>query len=207
MPSPVTSASGQAAAAKINLTAADLPGYTATPSDQTEADDSEQEKASDACIGASPTEPVAKFASDDFDKGTDVPSIQFASNVSFSADAATTKSDLAAYSSDKASTCLSTFAADIFKSLGEGSAITFATPEVTKLTPTATGVDGAFGYSITAAATAQGAKIPFTIEILGAGKGRTQLSLTAFAIGTSVPAAQRDELFATLLMRTSENAL
>ena len=33
------------------------------------------------------------------------------------------------------------------------------------------------------------------------------LSLTAVAVGTSVPAAQRDELFATLVKRTSENAL
>lgn len=203
----MTSASGQAAAGKINLAAADLPGYAATPPDETVAESDAQEDAADACIGASTTEPVAKFASDDFAKGVDLPLVQFASEVSFSADATTTKSDLAAYSSDKAGNCLTTFAADVFKTIGKGSGIRFATPEVKKLTPTATGVDGAFGYSITATATAQGQKIPFTIEILGAGKSRTQLTLTAFAVGTSVPAEQRDALFATLQQRTSANAL
>ena len=207
VPSPVAPASAQTAAGKINLTAADLPGYTATPADEKVAESDAAQAAADVCVGVSPAEPVAKFASDDFAKGPDLPSVQLATTVSFAVEAATTKADLAAFSSDKTTTCLATFAADVSKTIGEDSGITFGTPEVTKLTPTATGVDGAFGYSVSTSATAQGKTFPFTIEILGAGKGRTRLTLTAIAVGGSVPAAERDALFTTLVQRTSANAL
>ena len=205
-PSPVTAASGQAAAEKINLRAADLPGYTATPATKEDKADA-QEKASQACIGASTGEPVAEFSSDDFEKGAALPSVQFASKVSFRDDAATVRSDLAAFSSEKASGCLSTFAAQIFAGVNPTSGITFAAPEVTKMTPAAAGVDGAFGYSIKTIATAKGQKVPFVIEFLGASKGRTKLTLSVFAVGGPVPAAERDILFATLMQRTSANAL
>lgn len=205
-PAPLTTPGTTTAASKINLTAADLPGYTASPPDETQ--DAATEAAEDAftrCVGASTAEPVADFSSDDFTKGEQLPAVNVSSEVAFVADPAQVKQDLQAFASDKANDCIATF---VQQAIGEGEeGLTFTAPEVSRLTPTAQGVDGAFGFRVVLEAQAEGQTIPFTFDLLAYGKARTEVTLLVLGVGTSVPEAERDALFAKLVERGTANAL
>jgi hypothetical protein len=205
-PAPLTSPATTAAAAKINLTAADLPGFKASPADNSkDSAETKAEKGFDRCVGASTADPAADVTSDDFNKGTGLPMLTISSDVSFVTDPAVVKSDLAAFKGAKASGCVSTFFAEAVGQAASG--VKFATPTVTPLSPAAPGGDGTFGFRVTSSASAGGQSIPVTFDILAFGKGRTEVSLNVIAVGTTVPDAQRDALFAKLVQRAGTNAL
>jgi Ca2+/Na+ antiporter len=98
-----------------------------------------------------------------------------------------------------------TFFQDIVTAQADG--VEFEEPKVSRLTPTATGADGSFGFRVTTAVTAEGQSIPFTLDLLAFGKDRTTVGLSVFGVGTSVPEAERDALFAKLVERGTANAL
>jgi hypothetical protein len=205
-PGPLTTPEASSAASEINLTPADLPGYTATPPDETTSTATEAaEDSLGTCVGASTAEPVADFASDDYAKGTDLPALNVSSNVNFVADPGQVTKDIAAFSAPKAEGCVATFFKDVISSSGDG--LEFDEPKVTRLTPSAPGTDGAFGFRVETAAQAEGQTIPFTLDLLAFGKARTSVGLIVFGVGTSVPEAERDALFAKLVERGSANAL
>ena len=202
-PAPLTSPDATAAAGKINLQTGDLPGYTVSPPDEPDTEEKQAEVAFAQCVGATFIDPFATISSDNFTKG-ELPSVEVASEVSFVDDAGKVKQDLAAFSSDKTPGCVTTF----FKTaLGTEEGVTFSEPQVTQLTPQAEGVDGAFGLRLTSSAEAEGQRIPFTFDLLGYGKGRTEVTLLAFGVGTSLQETERDALFATLVERGRDNAL
>ena len=205
-PGPVTSADASAAATKINLTAADLSGYTATPPDETtQAGTEAAEDALATCVGATTTDPVADFSSDDFTKGMELPALTVSSSATFSKDAAEVKQDIEAFNGPKAESCVVTFFKDVLTASAEG--LPFEEPKVTRLTPTAPGTDGSFGFRITTSAEAEGQKIPFTFDLLAFGKARTGVALSVFGVGTGLAEGERDALFAKLVERGTANAL
>ncbi len=204
----ITEQSAEAAADKINLQAADLPGFQAVPSDDTdskELDKLEDEMAK--CLGASTEDPLQEVVSDDFAKGSQLPALLASSSVAFVDDPERVRQDVAALKSDKGPDCLATFTKRIFTQAAGGAGVKFSDPAVEELTPAgAPGVE-TFGFTVTSKAQAQGQSVPFTLTLLGAGTQRTETSLFMLGVGTEVPADQRDALFAKLVERTSANAL
>ncbi|MDT7571925.1 MAG: hypothetical protein QOE05_2099 [Actinomycetota bacterium] len=207
-PAPLTSPSTAAAAAKINLQAADLPGFKATPADDSSDDDAEEKKAEEElakCVGATKVDADATYSSDDFSKGESLPSLTISSEVDFNTDAEVVKKDLAGFQSDKATSCLQKFVREALASATEGA--TLIAPTVTRLTPPATGTDATFGFHMATGVAAGGQKIPISFDILGLAKDRTEVTLLMVGAGTAVPEAQRDALFAKLAARAEANAL
>lgn len=193
-------AAGAAAAAAINLKAADLPaGFTPTPADETAADEDASDAQLATCVGIPDTQPVTEVPSDDFTKGQDLPTLTYSSSVEVFADPTVVRTELAAFQGDELGPCLSKLFAKEIASGADG--VTFSKPVVTRLTPAATGTDGAFGVKVTTTGKADGQSIPFTFEVLGYAKGRTEVTLTVLAAGTRTVDAERDALFATLVDR------
>jgi hypothetical protein len=206
-PSPLSSPATAAVATKINLQAADLPGYKATPSDPSSAKDAEEKKAEAGlakCVGAPNVDAAADYSSDDFSKGDALPSVTISSQVSFN-DAETVAKDLAGFQSAKAPACLQKFVGQVLATATEGA--TLVPPTVTRLTPPSTGSDASFGFRMATGVEGGGQKIPITFDILGLAKGRTEVTLLLVGAGTGIPDAQRDALFATLAKRMDANAL
>ena len=204
----ITKQSAQAAADKINLQAADLPGFSAAPPENTDSKELEKlENDLAKCLGASTEDPLQEIASDDFTKGSELPVLVVSSGVSFVDDPERVRQDLAALEGDKARDCLAKFTKKTFTQAAGGAGVTFSDPEVEELSPAgAAGVE-TFGFTVTSKAQAQGESVPFTLTLLGAGKQRTETSLFMLGVGTEVPAGQRDALFAKLVERTSASAL
>lgn len=204
----ITQQSAEAAAGKINLQAADLPGFTATPAEDTDreaVDELEDEMAE--CLGTSTEDPVQEVASDDFTKGAELPALFASSAVAFVDDPERVRQDVAALESDKAPDCIATFTRKVFAQTAGGSGVKVARPEVEELSPPgAAGVE-TFGFTVTSELRAQGQSVPVTFSLLGAGTKRTESSLIMLGLGTDVPEEQRDALFAKLVERTSANAL
>lgn len=202
-PAPADSA---AAAAKINLTPADLPGFVPPPPEQVRAtgrSSVEQELA--RCLGGSTQRPVAYSSSGTFvdpDGGTRV-----SSAVAVLADPAQVEQDVASFSGEASTRCLGAFMTDLVKAGAGQAAGAFAPPGVTRVMLSGPGADGAYGVRLTTDASVSGQRVPFTVDLLGVGKGRIRTTLLAGGVGTGLPDDQRSDLFAKLVERTVANPL
>jgi hypothetical protein len=198
---------GPAAAAKINLQTDDLPaGFTTSPAaDGESAEDEAAEKELSACVGQPFAESLVSEVSDDFAKGAEGPVLEYASQVEFYADETVVAADLLVYQGDKIGECLSRQFTKEIKANAEG--VKFSPIVVTRLTPVAEGADGAFGLRFSTKGTSQGQSIPFTFDVLGFAKDRTEVSLTVAAFGAKPNDVERDALFAKLVERGVANAL
>ena len=207
-PSPVdVKAAGVAAAGKINLQTDDLPaGFRTSPaSDAASAENAKAEKEIATCIGIPYVQPAVSEPSDDFVKGADFPTLQYGSKVDFYTEKAAVAADLAAVQGEKAAGC---FAKQFKKELTAGAAgVTFTPVVTTRFTPVAAGSDGAFGLRFTSTGKVSGQSIPFTLDILGFVKDRTEVTLAVIAAGAKTNDAERDALFAKLVERGVANAL
>lgn len=201
-----------AAAAAINLKAADLPGFKAEPDDGPDDSDTKaQEKALAQCVGVtedSDADEIVDESSDDFSKGEAPAVVSLSSSVTVVKSTARAKADLRAYQSPKATDCVKTFVGEVFKAqLGATVGVTLGDVVVRALHPAAAGTDGAFGYQISAKVSAQGFSIPFALSIEGVLKGHTELSLTAFSLGTPMSEAERAAVLAVLVTRLKASAV
>jgi hypothetical protein len=204
-PAALSSPETSAAAAKINLVAADLPGFKASPADDEEdAQEKQAEKELAKCVGAPNAESDSNFSSDDFTQGQGLPSLTVSSEVAFEADPAEVKQDSAAFKSAKAPACLQAYLRKAIAAGAQGA--TLNTPAITRLNPAAAG-DATYGFRMVTGVDTGGQKIPITFDLLGVAKGRTEVTLSFACVGAALPEAQRDALFAKLAARTEANAL
>lgn len=204
---PPSKAAAASAGAAINLAASDLPsGYKGAPHDDS-ADTKAQTAAFIACTGASNVESdtIADLNSPDFSKGAQLNMKQVSSDVQIVKSASQARSDLRAYNGDKTKGCLSTFITKLLTKAAGGA--TFSAPTITKLTPHADGIEGAFGYQVNLSASAAGLTIPFEIAIEGLLVKHSEVSLTVLSIGGPFPTADRDALFAKLAARSVKSAV
>ena len=204
-PAAPTVAAAQAAAAAINLTSADVPGYTGTPH-QTTAQEDTLDSGFALCLGANEpkTSHVAQVSSEDFAGGSRVQSKQVSSTVSVSASRAQAQHDLAADRGSRATGCLQTYVQEI---LSEQQLTSVGSPTVSPVTVAADGSDGAFGYEVTLTITSGPARYPLDIVFEGAVRNNTGVVLHVSAIGRPFPVAERESLFATLLRRLGAAAV
>ena len=201
-----------AAAAAINLKAADMPGYKAEPADDSsDTSTDKEEKQLGVCVGIadmSDANDVVDESSDDFSKGEEPNTLTVSSSVTVAKSASQAKADLKAFQSDKATDCMKTFVNDVFKAqVGESAGVTFGDVSVSALRPSASGTDGSFGYLVNASVSAQGVSFPFSMSIEGALKNHTELTMMTFSIGTPLSVSERDALWSKLIDRLKASAV
>lgn len=205
---PVSVPEAAAAAAKINLTATDLPAFTARPTEPSRAPGRSTIDAELArCLGASTDEPAAYGSSDTFAGGPDG-GLKITSAVTTLPDPAQVAKDVAAFSGPASIRCLSAYLTDVVKSGAGQAAAAFSPPGVTRVMLTSPGVDSVYGVRLTTdSTTASGQRIVFTIDLLGIAKGRTKTTMVAGGVGTGIPDDQRAALFGQLVERTVASGL
>jgi hypothetical protein len=207
---PPTKAEADAAAAAINLTAADIPAdYKAAAHTSTTEGDAEN-TAFVACIGATPphTDEVTDVYSQEFTKGAAVESTQVSSEVAVVSSAKTANTDAKAFTGSKTKGCIETFVTKLLASTTKDTpGVTFGKPAVTSLDIGKAGLDAAFGYSVAISASAAGQQFPFEVTLIGLLKKHTEVSFTVFSIGPSLAAAERQALVEKLRERIKKSAV
>lgn len=203
----ITPAVASAAAAAINLTAADVPGFTSSPPSPKTTKDRLASTALAACYGGvDPATNVADLHSDDFSRGGGLALQRIATSVSFVRTLAEAHQDLAAASGPSASGCLRNYL-DQAVTAGAGTTITLVSSAISALPTKAPGTDGAFGYRLTVHATSSGLSFAFYLDLLACLKGRTEVSLMTLGINSPFPPADRDRLWQAVVSRAASKAV
>lgn len=199
-----SAAKATAAANAINLTAADLPGYTSTPN-PTRSNALDQQLS--ACAGTSaPSTDIVNINSPSFARGSGLQQQTVASNVSVKPTDAIVRSDLAALRSSKAQDCLRKLIPGALSS-SANAGVHFGAVQVTPVPVSVGGADGGFGYRIVVTATAAGQPFSVIVDEFGASAGREEISLNDFAIAKPVAPALEQRLFALLATRAGGHRL
>jgi hypothetical protein len=186
----------------VNLTSADVPGFTATEKhskDSTSEKRLEHQMLSCAGIGGS-TETVLEEGSKDFKLKRRILDFGVSSEVAVQSSAAAAQKGLAAIRSAHVRGCFSNYLQQIFK----GEQTKDATPGRVTIqagTPPAPGMDGSFGWRVTATFLVRGLKVPIYLDFLGFVDGPSQVTLLSSGVLEPFPAAVQQHLFALLLAR------
>jgi hypothetical protein len=204
----LTQAQARAFVNAVNLTAADLPGFTR--SREPHQPTSEAEKGLEhqllSCIGAGAVgaggHPVAQGSSGDFrHRGTGY-DVGVSSEVSVGAGSGSGAADLARLRSSRARACLGRFLAQLFKGKHYyGATVTHVS--IVQGSPPAPGTTGGFGWRVTALIDVRGVRLPYYMDILGFLYGPTEVSLLSTGLPVPLPATIQERLFALLLTRAT----
>jgi hypothetical protein len=186
----------------VNLTPADVPGFAAT---EKHSKDSSSEKRLEhqmlSCAGIGGTsKTVLEEGSKDFKLKRQILDLSVSSEVSVQPSAADAQKGLAAIRSAHVRGCFSKYLQQIF----QGEQTKSATPGPVTIqagTPPAPGVDGSFGWRVTATFLVRGVKVPIYLDFLGFVDGPSQVTLLSSGLLEPFPAAVQQHLFALLLAR------
>jgi hypothetical protein len=202
----------------VNLTAEDVPGFTAKTK---HASDSAREKKIGRelaqCTGATglssgeqslPGEgkALADESSKDFELKHGVIDFSVSSGVSVQSSAAGARKGLQAIRSAHVRKCFSHYLQLLFA----GQHVQGATPGPVSIqsgTPPAPGTSGGFGWRITASFTIRGIKVPIYLDFLGFVDGPAEVTLLSSGLLRPFPAEVQQHLFATLLARAKAHKL
>jgi len=191
----------------VNLTPADVPGFTVTPREPETAVGKGLEREMVSCAGAlSSNEKLVEVSSEKFQRGHEMPEVDVSSEVSFARTPALAIRELEALRSAQARACVSRYIDRYFK--GEefrGASISPVT--ITSSTPSAPGTTGSFGWQISLTITARRVQIPFYIDILGFVYGQAQVSLFSTGVPAPLPSGIQQRLFSLLLERAKAHRL
>jgi hypothetical protein len=202
----------------VNLTAEDVPGFTAKTK---QSSDSAREKKLGRelaqCTGATvlpsgegnfPGEgkSVADESSKDFELKHGVIDFSVSSGVSVQSSAAGARKGLQAIRSAHVRKCFSHYLQLLFA----GQHVQGATPGPVSIQtgiPPAPGTSGGFGWRITASFTIRGIKVPLYLDFLGFVDGPAEVTLLSSGLIRPFPAEVQQHLFATLLARAKAHKL
>jgi hypothetical protein len=201
----LTLAQARHVAAAINLTSADLPGYTAKRNATTAADKANDARL-DRCLGSSPpSRALVDQRSPDFDKGAGLSLQEFSSEVSIQHSARVVQHDLAAIKSGKAQPCFKRFINRQLQQQGGGQ-VSFDPVQVAVAQPSAGDSGQSFGYRFTDVAHAGSQSIPFFVYMFGWAYGQAEVSLTAVTISQPPASTELDRLESLLVGRAGKTA-
>lgn len=189
-------------AGQINLTSADLPGYSSQANPVTASDKASAATLAACSGGVSPTKEIVDINSPQFSAGSGLAQRQASSNVTVLPTAADVQQDLKALTSAKGHTCLSSSLNAALTHTGTPG-VTFSSGTITTLPVSTAGTDGGFGARVTVNATAQGLHIPFYVDVFGFAKSSTQVELETFGINKPFPAAEETRLITLLIGRAN----
>ncbi|HEX7610204.1 MAG TPA: hypothetical protein VF380_05990 [Solirubrobacteraceae bacterium] len=204
----LTPAQARAYVRAVNLTAADLPGFTLArePRQPTTETEKQLEHELLACIGAGVSggsgHPVAQGSSGDFRRRGSAYDVGVSSEVSVSSGTGSGAADLRRLRSGRARACLGHFLSELLKGKHYTGA-SVAHVSIVQGSPPAPGTTGGYGWRVTATLDVRGIKLPYYMDILGFLYGPTQVSLLSTGLPVPLPAGIQERLFALLLTRAT----
>ena len=167
----------------VNLTASDLPGFTASRPDSSSGDPRADARFA-KCAGTVPSKKaLADVPSSDFVRETDASYTAVSSDVQVMPNQSLVRKDMRAAQKPRARRCLSAALRRQLASQGTD----IAGLSVSLMRP---GVPGGFGYRVKVVARAQGVKVPVYIDMLAFGDGPVE---AAVIFTTSLRPAVRSE--------------
>jgi hypothetical protein len=209
--SPITKPRALAFAGAVNLTAADVPGFTVSAEHQ---HDTTQERRLERellhCVGGagSRTE-LAEESSKNFELERGILQLSVSSQVSVAQTPATAAGELSAIRSAHVQACLSYYVGQLLKSQHYPGGVTVGPVSIVSGTPPAHGTTGGFGWRVTARLTIPGVAVPvpFYLDILGFVYGPSTVTLFSTGALRPFPAAAQQHLFSLLLSRAKGQRL
>jgi hypothetical protein len=191
-----------ATASAINLTAADLPGWTASPN-QTTAGDQAMSNQLALCAGApNPTQTqVVDVNSPNFDQG----SVEVNSDVTMVRSRSDALADLAAMRGSRLQGCVQSVVVPYIKSqLPSGAALNDL--HITTSVPPNAPAES-FAFDVTASVTGPQGSLPINTEAVGFLQGRAEVELDVTVTGGGSPDPTLvQKLLATLVSRAKQNS-
>ncbi len=208
-----THAQALAFAHAVNLTAADVPGFTATPSEHNETAIERRLKpellscagaqGSRALLGAQST--LVEASSPNFELHRGILDLTVGSEVSVDKTSAEAAATLQAVHSAHLRACFTRYLSRLLKSQQHGGAVTGVS--IASGTPPAPGTTGGFGWRVTATLSIRGIRLSFYLDILGFVYGPSQVTLSSSSVVRPFPASAQEKLFSTLLTRARAHGL
>lgn len=206
----VTRARALAYARAVNLTTADVPGFTPAPKHKGHsASDRRFERQMTKCAGlsgAGAAQAVLEEGSKSFELKHGVIDLSVSSEVTVESSPAAAQRARAALASAHVRGCVARY---LEKSL-QGEATSGATVGGVTIqagTPPAPGTGGGFGWRVTASFDVRGIKVPLYLDVLGFVDGPSQVTLLSSSVLRPFPAEAQQHLYALLLARAKAHAL
>ena len=205
---PPDAARARAFARAVNLTAADVPGFTPTDTHSSRSSSErrlEHEMLRCAGLGGA-SKAVVEEGSKSFQLKRSVIQLSVSSEVTVERSRAAALRALAAIRSAHVRGCFSRFLEQLF----HGEQLNGATAGAVSIqsgTPPAPGTSGAFGWRVTASFRVRGIKVPLYLDILGFVAGPSEVTLLSSSILRPFPAEAQQHLFTLLLARARANRL
>lgn len=208
---PPTKAEALAFAHAVNLTAADVPGFTASPKQHGEsASERRLEQELRRCTGAAGSQALgsrdalAEAGSPDFELKHGILSFSVSSEVSVAQSSAQAAGSLSAVRSARVRACVTRYLGQLLKAQHTGGAKVTGVSIVSG-TPPAPDTTGGFGWRITAKLAYRGVPLSFYLDILGFVDGPAQVTLTSSGALRPFPAKAEEQLFSLLLARAKSS--
>lgn len=212
-----TKAQAIAFAHAVNLTAADVPGFTAT-SEHTHKHATAAEKRLEhellQCTGGTlPSHGgLAEVSSPHFKIQRSVLSFDINSKVSVAQTPIQATKELKSIRGNHIRGCLSHYLSvllrnQLIKEKGYPGAIGPVSISISQGTPPSPGATGSFWWRITATITVRNIKLPFYMDMLGFTYGRAEVSLLSTGALRPFPAAAQEHLYLLLLKRAEAHSV
>jgi len=205
-----TRAQALAFAHAVNLTAADVPGFTPSPKQHHESPSEQRlERELRACTGSGAggsRGAVAEAGSPDFELHRGILDLTVSSEVSVAQSAAQAAATLSAIHSARVRACVSQYLGRLLKSQRYAGA-TVTGVSIASGTPPAPGTSGGFGWRVTATLAVRGLHVSFYLDILGFVYGPAQVTLSSSGALRPFPSSAQEQLFSRLLLRAREHSL
>ncbi len=197
-------------ARRVNLTAADVPGFTAAPPDHHPESPAERQLAgrllSCAAGAGSARGGLPEVSSPQFTRRGRVIYESVSSSVSFASSAAGAAHELTVMRSARAKQCLAEYFRLLLTGKDLGGAV-IGRVSVQRGSPPAPGTSGGYGWRVTALLQTHGLSVPFYLDVLGFVYGASEVTLQSSGIILPFPAAAQEELFKLLLRRARTQPL
>ncbi len=209
-----TKAQALAFAHDVNLTAADVPGFTAAPhkksSDKkSSANEKRAEAQLERCLGKSRNKKgIVEVSSDSFEQETSSSELNVSSEVTVVKTPALAAHALALVKQASTRKCVSRYFNLLISGL-KTSGAKIGKVTLTTGTPPAPGAGGSFGWRLSTVITDEksGSRIPFFLDILGFIDGRAAVTLLTSGLPQPFPSSGELSLFSLLVKRAETNAI
>jgi hypothetical protein len=198
----------------VNLTAADVPGFT--PSHKQNSESAAERRLQGqlrSCEGAAGARALrrsqgtlAEASSPNFELHRGVLALTVSSEVSVAHTSAQAAATLAAIRSPRLRACFSRYLSSLLKSQHYPGATVLGV-SIAAGKPPAPGTSGGFGWRVTATLGVRGVHISFYFDILGFVDGPSQVTLTSSGTVRPFPAGAQEQLYSELLTRARAHSL
>jgi hypothetical protein len=204
----VTRQRAVAFAQAVNLTAADVPGFSVSSQhERGTAEEKQLEHRMLRCAGnLNPGKALAEVSSRDYALKRGILDLGVSSEVGVAPTPALATRELAAIRSAHVRGCFSHYLDLLFKSKQFGGAIV-SPVSIASGTPPAPGTAGGFGWRVTATFTIQRVRVPLYLDILGFVYGPARVTLFSSGVLRPFPATIQQGLFSLLLSRARAHRL